>query len=154
MYIAAGGSPGCDTETDTDMSYQCGSFAITMRCFRHRTFIGAPLFALEPLLPVALFPTASTSLSFRQRRLTSRPETPFSMEADLSLSSAHHQFEAAPHLQTPANTPAVPNPAPISPMSSHPRWLNPSSNVTQASAVKPSFAASVPALLNPPNIIL
>jgi hypothetical protein len=146
----AGGSSGWDT----DLSRPCGPFAVPMRCFRHQTFIGSPPFAPELLLPVALFPTALSSLSFRQPRLRPSPETPFSMEADLTLSSVPHQFEAAPHLQTPANTPAVPNPAPISPVSPHPRWFNPSSNVTQASAVKLSFAASVPALLNPPNIIL
>lgn len=129
------------------LPFLCGAFATHT--------IGSPrACAPELVLPVALFPNALSSLSFRQGHPTRQPETPFSMEVDLRLSSVRHQFEAAPHLQTPANTPAVPNPAPISPMSFHPRWFNPSSNVTQASAVKPSFPASVPALLSPPSIIL
>ena len=131
------------------LPFQCGAFA-TERFI----IIGSPLFVLELLLPVVLFPIASFSLSFRQARPRPSPETPFSMEADLSYHFSTTKFERVPHSQTPANTPAVPNPAPISPMSPHPTWFKPSSNVTHASAVKPSFDASVPALLNPANIIL
>jgi hypothetical protein len=140
--------------SDTDLSLQLRLFCRSYAALSPTHTIGSPPCALELVLPVALCSNALSSLSFRQAHLTRQPETPFSMEVDLSLFSVHHQFEAAPHLQTPANTPAVPNPAPISPMSFQPRWFNPSSNVTQASAVKPSFAASVPALLSPPSIIL
>lgn len=136
----------------------CGRFAVQMRLFRlSPNVIDSPLFAPELLPPVAPFPIASFSLKFQRARPISPPETPFSMEVDLdsflsfqpSISS-----ETVPHLHTPANTPAVPTPAPISPIWLNPTWFSPSSIVTHASAVNPSFAASIPALLNPPNIIL
>lgn len=154
MNIAVGQyhRAGCDTGLSLQLRLFCRSYAVVSPTHT----IGSPLCALELVLPDALSPNALSSLSFRQARLRRQPETPFSMEVDLSLSFQYrHQFRTSPpHLQTPANTPAVPNPAPISPMSLHPRWFNPSSNVTQANAVKPSFAASVPALLSPPSIIL
>src|SRR5712691_4029718 len=115
---------------DTDSSHARG----------HQTIIGCSLplpFAHELVPPAALFPISSCSLWFQPTCLIFPPETPFSMEVDLDLSSsALHpiKFEAVPHLQTPAHTPAVPIPALTSPNSPHPTWFNPSSNVTQASA--------------------
>jgi hypothetical protein len=145
-----------ETRNDHRMSDFVGfGMDADMRFFCQRALIGSPLFAPEPLLPVAPFPIAPFSSQFRRTVLIHLRDRPFLMEACLSLIFSNAiQSQSRLYLQIPAKTPAVPIPAPISPTPLHPTWFNPSSNVTQASAVKPSFVASVPALRNPPNNIL